>query len=58
MGALIGILGPLFPSATLKEALLKGDKYVDDISGQKHVVMGEWIQPYLPYIDEGEAIDR
>ena len=25
----------------LKEALLRGDKYIDDVSGQKHVLVGE-----------------
>ena len=41
----------------LKEALIKGDKYI--VSGQKHVVVSEWlkIEPCLPYIVEGEVIE-
>ena len=43
----------------LKKALLRGDKYIEDVRGQKHVVVGEWlkIEPCLPYIVEGEVIE-
>ena len=43
----------------LKKALLTEDKYIDDVSGQKHVVLGEWlkIEPCLPYLIGGEVID-
>ena len=39
----------------LKEALLRGDKFIVDVSGQKHVVVAEWlkIEPCLPYIVGG-----
>ena len=43
----------------LKEALLTKNKSIVDVSGQKHVLMGEWlkIEPCLPYIVEGEVIE-
>ena len=43
----------------LKKALLTGDKCIVDVSGQKHVMVGEWlkIEPCLPYLVGGEVID-
>ena len=43
----------------LKEALLRGEKSIVDVSGQKHVVVGEWlkIEPCLRDIVEGEVIE-
>ena len=44
---------------SLKTALLNGDKYIDDVSGQKCVEVSEWliIEPCLPYLVGGEVID-
>ena len=44
----------------LKKALSKGYKYIDDVSGQKHVMLDEWlkIEPFLPYLVGGKAIGK
>ena len=44
----------------LKKALLEVDGTVLDMSGEKCVVIGEWvkIEPCLPYLVGGEAISR
>ena len=44
----------------LKKALCDGRKHVAHYDGIQHVVIGEWmkIEPYLPNLIGGEAVDR
>ena len=44
----------------LKKALLDGDSHIVDESGQKHVMLEEWMkmEPCLPHLVEGEMVGR
>ena len=44
----------------LMKALHETEQIIFDVSGQKHVVIGEWmkIEPCLPYLVGGEAVGR
>ena len=44
----------------LKKALFTRDEFLDDVSGQKHVIVGGWlkIEPCLPYLVGGKVIGR